>query len=100
MIRGENNEWLKTRGDCISYMNNILESALKQFTHKVGIKDIFAYDYNSGKNKFIIYTSRPGIWIGYHGNNVKILKEILSKEIKEGCDVEFKEIRSKFIVAD
>lgn len=96
----ENDDWMEFRGDCILYMERIRENAFKKFFNKVGIKDIFAYDYSYDKNKFTIYTSKPGIWIGLHGKNVEILREILSKEIKEGCDVEFKEIRGKFIVAN
>ena len=92
----ENDDWMEFRGECILYMERIRENAFKKFFDKVGIN----YDYSYDKNKFTIYTSKPGIWIGLHGKNVEILREILSKEIKESCDVEFKEIRGKFIVAN
>lgn len=98
MLYNEGNDWLQLRGEAILSINKMREDALKHFMEKVGIKDVFAYEYNYDQNKFTIYTSKPGIWIGYHGKNVEILKEILSKEIKEGCGVEFKEIRGKFIV--
>ena len=93
-------EWLSFRNDAINYMKNVEENALRKFLEQVGIKDIFAYDYDYSKNKFTIYTSKPGIWIGYHGKNVEILKEILSKEVKENCEVAFKEIRGRFIVVN
>lgn len=96
----EDDEWMQLRGEAICYMNNLYENAFKQFADKVGLKDTFAYDYNYSENKFTIYTSRPGVWIGLHGKNVKILQHILSKEIKEGCEVEFKEIKGKFLVID
>lgn len=43
-----------------------------------------------------IYTTHPGIWIGYKGKNLKQLKEILSKVENTMVDVEFKEIRGEF----
>lgn len=93
----ENDDWMEFRGDAILYMEKIRQKAFKHFCDKVGIKDTFAYDYSYSDNKFTIYTSKPGIWIGLHGKNIEILKDILSKEIKEGCNIEFKEIRGKFI---
>ena len=93
----ENDDWMEFRGDCILYMEKKRQEAFKHFMDKIGLKDTFAYDYSYLDNKFTIYTSKPGIWIGLHGKNVENLKDILSKEIREDCDVEFKEIRGKFI---
>lgn len=89
--------FMDLRAEAINTMDKLIENAFKQFMDKVGLKDIFAYKYNYDENKFTIYTSRPGFWIGYRGKNIEILKDILSKQIKEGCDVDFREIRGQFI---
>ena len=93
----ENDDWMEFRGDCLEYIRNLHENALKKYLNEIGFKDIFAYDYNYSENKFTIYTCRPGIWIGKGGEGVRLLKEILSNEVKENCDVSFKEIHGHFI---
>ena len=92
------NEWIKTREDCLEYVKNLHENALKKYLDEIGFKDIFAYEYSYSENKFTIYTRKPGVWIGKYGVGVKLLKEILAREVKEDCNVEFKEIRGKFVV--
>lgn len=86
--------------ECSDYVDTLRKNAFEEFMNKVGIKDTFAYNYDCGKNKVTIFTCRPGVWIGFRGDNVKILKEILSKEIHEGCYVEFVEIKGKFLSID
>lgn len=93
----EMNDWMELRGDCLNYETNLHENAIKKYVNTIGFKDTFAYNYSYSDNTFTIYTSRPGIWIGKGGEGVKLLKEILSKEVREDCDVKFKEIRGKFI---
>ena len=90
--------WLDIREDATTYINNLHENALKHYVNEIGFKDTFAYKYDYNANKFVIYTCRPGIWIGKGGEGIKRLKEILAKEIKENCDVEFKEVRGRFVV--
>ena len=92
------NEWMKFRGDCLEHIKNMHENALKQYLNLAGFKDTFAYEYSFSENKFTIYTRRPGTWIGKGGAGAKLLKEILSKEVQENCDVAFKEIRGHFVV--
>lgn len=87
----------KFRGNYSEYIKNLHENALKKYIYKAGFKDTFAYVYDYNANKFTIYTSRPGVWIGKGGEGVSLLKDILSKEVKENCDVDFKEIRGHFM---
>lgn len=92
------NEWMEIREDCLEYVKNLHENALKKYLNEIEFNDIFAYEYSYSENKFTIYTRRPGVWIGKGGAGVKLLKEILAKEVQEDCNVEFKEIRGKFVV--
>lgn len=94
------NEWIEFRGDCADYVRNIHEGALKKFLDEIGLKDTFAYDYDYSVNKFIIYTCRPGVWIGKGGKDVERLKEILSEEVRENCGVEFKAMRGHFMTSE
>ena len=96
----DTNEWMEFRAESITYVDNLHESALKKYVQEAGFKDVFAYTYDFSKNKFTIYTRKPGVWIGLGGSGVKRLKEILSTDVRENCDVEFKEIRGRFIVCE
>lgn len=91
------NEFMDFRGDCIENIKNARENALKKYLDKIGFKDIFAYKYVYEENKLIIYTSKPGIWIGKYGVGVELLKDILLNELKENCDVCFEEIHGNFV---
>ena len=93
----DDNEFMQIREDSLDYSRNKHENALKRYLNEAGFKDTFAYEYNYSENKFTIYTSKPGYWIGKFGAGVKFLKEILSKDVRENCSVEFKEIRGGFV---
>jgi len=84
--------------EAANFMKLKRENALKRYLDEFNIKDVFAYDYNYSSNTFIIYTSKPGIWIGLHGKGANRLKQILSEDITENCNVEFREIKGNFIV--
>ena len=90
-------EWINIREDTLNYINKLHENAFKHFLQEIGLKDTFAYKYDYETNTFTVYTCRPGIWIGKGGKGVNRLKEILSQEVKENCNVEFVEIRGRFI---
>lgn len=74
------------------------ENAFREFLEEIDFHDKFFCEVKSEINKetFTIYTTHPGIWIGYKGKNLKRLKEILSKVENTMVDVEFKEIRGEF----
>lgn len=93
----ETDAWMEFRSDCMEFVKKMHETALKKYLDRVGIKDVFAYEYSYDENKFTIYTKYPGIWIGKGGQGVALLKEILSEDVKKNCDVCFKEIRGNFV---
>jgi ribosomal protein S3 len=90
-------EWMDFREEAIKAERERKENAFRRFLKEVGFVDTFAYDYSYADNKFTIYTSQPGMWIGYKGKNVALLKEILHNEVYKNCDVGFKEIRGHFV---
>ena len=90
-------EWLELREDAATHFKRIHENALKHYLDEIGFADTFAYEYSYSENRFIIYTQRPGIWIGRHGSGVDRLKEILSEEVKADCHVSFREINGHFV---
>ena len=77
-------------GECAIFIKDRDQAALKRYLNERGMRDTFAYDYSYTENKFTIYTCKPGIWIGRGGEGVDRLKQILSEDVKEGCNVEFK----------
>ena len=91
-------EFEELRGEEIEEMGERNERELKRFFFRTGNKGIVGYENKLDKNKFTVWTDRPGILIGKGGKNVDILKEELKKEFDEDYDVEFKEIKGKMIV--
>ena len=91
-------EFEELRGEVLEEMDERNERVLKQFFFRIGNKGIVGYENNLAKNKFTVWTDRPGILIGKGGKNVDILKEELKKEFNRDYDVEFKEIKGKMIV--
>lgn len=76
-----------------------MQAPLKQFLEETGIDDKFSYRYNKSKNELIIYSEEPGIWIGYRGEGVERLREILKAELDQEINVSiikcFKQSRFK-----
>lgn len=91
-------EFEELRGKVLEEMDERNERVLKHFFFRIGNKGIVGYENKLDKNKFTVWTDRPGILIGKGGKNVDILKEELKKEFNSDYDVEFKEIKGKMIV--
>lgn len=91
-------EFEELRGEVLEEMDERNERVLKHFFFRIGNKGIVGYENKLDKNKFTVWTDRPGILIGKGGKNVDILKEELKKEFNRDYDVEFKEIKGKMIV--
>ena len=91
-------EFEELRGEVLEEMDERNERVLKHFFFRIGNKVIVGYENKLDKNKFTVWTDRPGILIGKGGKNVDILKEELKKEFNRDYDVEFKEIKGKMIV--
>lgn len=91
------NEWIDIREDAINYMKEKKENPIKEFMEKIGIEETIAYEYLSNYTTLVIYTRHPGIWIGLHGRDNLLLKEILKSNFGHEVEVEYKEIRGDFI---
>lgn len=91
-------EFEELRGEVLEEMDERNERVLKHFFFRIGNKGIVGYENKLDKNKFTVWTDRPGILIGKGGKNVDILKEELKKEFNRDYDVEFKEIKGKMLV--
>lgn len=91
-------EFEELRGEVLEEMDGRNERVLKNFFFRIGNKGIVGYENKLDKNKFTVWTDRPGILIGKGGKNVDILKEELKKEFNRDYDVEFKEIKGKMLV--
>lgn len=81
----------------INFVQNKQDNVVKHCANAIGIKDTFAYEYDKTNNEMVIYSTRPGLWIGYKGANVDIINKILSEELCFDCKVKFKEVKGRFV---
>lgn len=72
-----------------------IEKTLKKCAEFFGITNcVCTYTYEYSDNKITLYTDKPGLWIGYHGNGVTILKAALSAALhRDGVQVAFIELK-------
>lgn len=72
-----------------------IEETLKKCASFFGMTNcVCAYAYEYGANKITLYTDKPGLWIGYHGNGVTILKAALSAALhRDNVEVAFIELK-------
>ena len=72
-----------------------IEETLKKCASFFGItKSICTYTYEYSDNKITLYTDKPGLWIGYHGNSSTILRAALSTALhRDNVEVAFVELR-------
>ncbi len=66
---------------------------LEDFCKEAGLKEPIAYDYTYGQG-FTIYTNRPGVLIGKHGNVIKKYSQRLREEFGENEKINLVEIRN------
>lgn len=64
---------------------------LKEWKNEACVKYPTLFKYNRTDNELIIYTSRPGLYIGVHGKLVDKYTKILQKEYPELKAVKFVE---------
>lgn len=64
---------------------------LKEWKNEAGVKYPTLFKYDRTEKELIIYTSRPGLYIGVHGNLVDKYTKILQKECPELKMVKFVE---------
>lgn len=90
-------EWMEMREESCKYLKEKHESPLIQYLTELNISDDFLYEYSNMNRNLVIYTKRPGIWIGLHGSGYNRLKEILLEKFEHDVEVNFKEVRGDFI---
>lgn len=74
------------RGKVLEEMRERNERVMRHFFWRINYKGIVGYENKIGKT-FTVWTDRPGILIGYKGENVRILKEILKEEFDYDYEV-------------
>ena len=65
---------------------------LKKNLYEAGISHI-EIERTSGRVKTIIYTSKPGMIIGQHGQKIEETKKALQKKTSRSVDIEVKQIK-------
>lgn len=72
-----------------------IEETLKKCASFFGMTNcVCAYTYEYSDNKITIYTDKPGLWIGYHGNSSTILRAALSTALhRDNVEVAFVELK-------
>lgn len=81
----------------INHMKERNEKPIKEFMEKIGIEETIAYEYLANYTTLVIYTKCPEIWIGRHGENELLLKEILKSNFNHEIEIEYDKIRGDFI---
>lgn len=87
------NNWMAVRAEAIRYTNELRIKPILDFMKEKSFNETIAYEYNAKDTELVIYTTRPGIWIGPSGREVNRLKEILKDNFKHHVEVSFKEIK-------
>ena len=87
----------RLRGEAYREIREMREAPLKLFLEEANINDNFVYKYKYSNKILTIYTTIPGIWIGFRGRSIKRLKEILKAEFNHDVKVELKEINGNFM---
>lgn len=68
----------------------------QKFMDNCNFHDNFFYDMCYRTHTCTIYTTKPGLWIGKHGKNLKALTEILSNDGMH-WDIKLKEIKGTYL---
>ena len=83
-------KWVAPKKDFAKYLNNDIK--IREYLEKIlkdaGVSKI-EIERNSKKCEVIIHTSKPGVIIGRGGEEIKVLKDKLSKLVDENVQVSF-----------
>ena len=83
--------------DCMADMARRNKFVIESFCKEIGFRQPVGYHNEFCKGKLTLYTTRPGVLIGYHGKGVDLLKEYLRKEFNRDYKIEFVEIRGGIV---
>ena len=90
------NSWEDERESIISELKSYRKEIFKRFMNDCNFHDNFFYEMCYRTHTCTIYTTKPGLWIGKNGNNIKALTEILSNDGMH-WDVKLKEIKGTYL---
>ena len=69
----------------------LINDVMKKCAAFVGVSEgVTFYTYNHFKRKMVIYTDKPGYWIGPYGKNIPVIKEAIAAylDYNEGKEVQ------------
>mgnify|MGYP004498654345 FL=1 len=90
------NSWEDERESIISELKSYRKEIFQRFMNDCNFHDNFFYEMCYRTHICTIYTTKPGLWIGKNGNNIKVLTEILSSDSIH-WDVKIKEIKGTYL---
>lgn len=86
----QEDEWQDFRAECYNFCCNKEKNILESWCKEAGITNPIAYNFDY--KKLIIFTDRPGYFIGKAGNLCNKYKEILKNKYHKDIPIEFQEI--------
>ena len=88
-------KWVAPKKDFAKYLNNDIK--IREYLEKIlkdaGVSKI-EIERNSKKCEVIIHTSKPGVIIGRGGEEIKVLKDKLSKLVDENVQVSIMDVKN------
>ena len=88
-------KWMAPKKDFAKYLNNDIK--IREYLEKnlkdAGVSKI-EIERNDKKCEVIIHTSKPGVIIGRGGEEIKVLKDKLSKHIGENISISIMEVKN------
>lgn len=91
------NSFEELRYEVSNYYNNKNKEIVENWCKKCGMTEPVGYFNCLSKYEFTIYTTRPGIMIGFQGEHVNNFKEVLKEEFNHEYEVKFVEIRGSIV---
>lgn len=90
------NSWEDEREAVISELQSYRKDMFQKFMDDCNFHDNFFYEMCYRTHTCTIYTTKPGLWIGKNGKNIKALTKILSSDGMH-WDVKLKEIKGTYL---
>ena len=59
-----------------------IKEVIKKWKDEAGIKEPILFEYDYAKNKLVIHTTKPGLFIGYKGELIKKYESLLAPDLR------------------
>lgn len=92
----EDDGWQKTREWALRFAKNRERKFLEKFCAEAKVNEPIAYEYDHITG-FIIYTNRPGYFIGKGGELINKFRAKLKEEFYKTNDIKLVEIKGGFV---